>query len=401
MNPSRRHIHRVVLGLAILAAALALAVPRWRGKVVRFVYAERRELVQTVVASGRVMPPAEIELGALVSSRVVEVGVDKGDRVHKGQVLVRLDDRDVRASLAQARASLARARAQKNHVRTVSGPMLAESLVQAKARRADAERRHKDNQALYARGAITKNDLDNSATELALAESQYQSARSQADSAAPRGTETAAASAAIGVASAELESAAVRLERTSLVAPVDGVVLARSVEPGEVVQVGESLLTIARTGLTQLVIEPDERNLALLALGQPAHASAEAFPSQTFAARVAFLAPSIDPKRGTVEVRLEVPEPPAYLRPAMTVSVEIEVARERDALSVESSVVRDLATGRPWVLVAREGRAHRVDVTLGLSGDRRVQILSGVETTTPIIPVSELGVGPGTRVRGG
>lgn len=401
MNHVGRHWKGYSLALLVVVGALALGVTRWRGKPVRVVRAERRELIQTVVTSGRVLPPAEIELGALLSSRVVEVSVDKGDRVHKGDVLVRLDDKDVQAALAQARAALARARAQRNQIRSVSGPVLAESLVQAKARRDDAQRRHADNQALFSRGAITKNELDTSATALSVAESQYQAARSQAESAAPRGAETATANAAVDVASAEVDGARVRLERTRILAPVDGVVLARNVEPGEVVQSGAPLLTIARTGLTQLVIEPDERNLALLAVGQSARSSTEAFSSDSFGARVSFIAPSVDPKRGTIEVRLEVAQPPAYLRPAMTVSVEIEVARRKDALSLDASVVRDLAGPKPWVLVASGGRAERVDVTLGLRGDRRVEVLSGIDESTALIPTTELGIGPGTRVRGG
>lgn len=145
-----------------------------------------------------------------------------------------------------------------------------------------------------------------------------------------------------------------RLDRAEIRAPVDGVILSRSIEPGEVAAAGRTLMVLARTGLTQLVIEPDEKNLSLLRVGQSATASAEAFPDRTFGARVAFIAPSIDPTRGTVEVRLEVPEPPAYLRPAMTVSVEVEVAEKRGALVLDAGAVRD-----DWRRARQRRRARR------------------------------------------
>ena len=175
--------------------------------------------------------------------------------------------------------------------------------------------------------------------------------------------------------------------------------LSRSVEPGDVVQPGAELLVVAGTGRTQLVVEPDEKNLALLEVGQSAVASAEAFPARQFPAKVAFIAPSVDPRRGTIEVKLDVDKPPDYLRPAMTVSVEIRVAHRDKALVVDGNAVRDLATAHPWLLVARKGVAERADVTLGIRGDSQVEIKGGVGADALVIPPSERGVEPGTRVR--
>ena len=100
-----------------------------------------------------------------------------------------------------------------------------------------------------------------------------------------------------------------------------------------------------------------------------------------------------------MEVRLEVPKPPAYLRPAMTVSVEVEVAKKRDALVLDAGVVRDLAGDSPWVLLVRDGRAQRADVKLGIRGDRRVEVLEGIDTASAVIPPSEARVAPGSPVR--
>lgn len=386
----------LVIGLCVLAAVL---YPRIVGPKVVVRRAERRELVQSVVTTGRVLPPAEIKLAALVSGNVSSVNAGAGQSVTKGAVLVELDSREARASLGQARASLARANAEKRHVSSVSAKVLDQSVAQSKARLDDASRRHADNQALASTGAIAKAELDRSATELSLARSEYASAQARAKATEPGGAETATASAAIALAAAEVRAAEVRLDRTKLLSPVDGVVLERNVEPGDTVQPGTTLLLIAQTGMEELVVEPDEKNLALVALGQPAVASTEAFPDRIFPAKVSFIAPAVDPKRGTIEVRLEVREPPKYLRPSMTVSVEIEVARKPDALVVDADWVRGLASEAPWLMVVRDGRAERANVVLGLRGDERVEISSGIAIETPIIAPTERSVGIGSRVR--
>ena len=94
------------------------------------------------------------------------------------------------------------------------------------------------------------------------------------------------------------------------------------------------------------------------------------------AAEVSFIGPAVDPQRGTVEVKLRVPEPPDYLRAGMTVSVDVLVARRERALTVPRESVRQDERGA-WVLVVREGRAVRQPVSLGLLGDARVELASG------------------------
>jgi HlyD family secretion protein len=398
---AKRYWKGGALGLAVLVV-LAFAVwPRVAGRRVGVHHAERRELVQTVVTTGRVLPPAEVKLAALASGNVTEVTTEVGDQVKRGAPLVRLDEREARAALSQAKAALARAHAQRKQVSVVSASVLEQSVARAKARLDDAKRRHADNQRLAASGAIAKAELDRSSTELAVAESDYAAAKASAAAAAPGGAESATAAASIAQAQAEVRAAEVRLERMTISAPVDGVVLERDVEPGDTVQPGVNLLLVAATGEKEIRIEPDEKNLALIAIGQPAVASAEAFPDRRFGAKVSFIAPAVDPTRGTIEVRLGILDAPSYLRPAMTLSVEIEVARKDDALVIDGSLIHDLATDAPWVMVARDGRAERVDVRVGIKGDERVEIVSGIDVATEVISPAERKVSIGERVRRG
>jgi HlyD family secretion protein len=148
-------------------------------------------------------------------------------------------------------------------------------------------------------------------------------------------------------------------------------VLVRRVEPGEAVAPGRALLSLAPTGTSgegvEIVVEPDERVLAVLAVGQLADVSADAFPDRIFAARVLEIAPVVDAGRGTVSVRLLVPEPPAFLRTDMTVSVEVKTG-EKQGLTVPASAVRGLATPTPSLLVVTAGVATEVRVTVVARG---------------------------------
>jgi HlyD family secretion protein len=375
---------------------LALGVRACAGTKVPVALAERRPLVQRVVASGRVLAPARIQVGSVVVGRVTRVGFDKGDRVRKGDVLVQLDDAEARAALAQARAQVAQAVARLEQVRVVSVRVTAEAERQAELRLEQAEVKLARTRTLAEAGSVSRSDLDDAVKARDLAASQLVSARAQA-AAATTGAERRNAEAAVDQARAAERAATARLDQLRVEAPAPGVLTERDVEPGDVVQPGRTLLVLARDGATQLSVQPDEKNLAFLRLGQAATASADAFPDRLFPARVAWIAPAVDLSRGTVEVKLDVPDPPEFLRPDLTVSVNVEVGREGDALVVPAGSVRD-AGSAPWVLVVRGGRAERQPVRLGMRGEGMVQVLEGLAPGDAVIPPSAP-VAAGVRVR--
>jgi HlyD family secretion protein len=381
---------------AALAAAALLAAGC--GKEVPAYVAERRPLVQRVVASGRVMPPARVSIGSVALGRVKAVAVDEGDRVKAGQLLVALDDADARAALEQARARVAEAAARLDQVHGPAARSAAEALRQARLEVGLAEREVERARALAAAGSGSAARLDEAEKALGLARSREEAAAAQAASAAEAGADGRLAAASLRAAEAAERAARVRLDETRLCAPCPGTVLKREVEPGDVVAAGKALLVLAREGDTRLSVEPDEKNLALLALGQRAAVAADAFPAAPFEARVTFIAPAVDPARGTVEVRLAVPAPPPFLRPDMTVSVNVEVARRADAVAVPADAVRD-AGGAAWVLAVQEGRAVRREVKLGVRGAGLVEILDGLAAGQAVVSPAAGAVAPGDRVR--
>lgn len=380
--PSPRQVRRRRLALAAGAAMLAIVIAgilaaRLVPQRVTGVEVVRRDVARTLVLTGRVRPPARPRLGASIAGTVRQVLVREGDHVASGDLLVRLEDAPQEAALAGARAALATAAARSRS-----------ALEQAEIAVGQAESDLARARSLQARGAIPARELETAERAVADARARLEEARARAQGGSGLPAEVARARAAVAAAEAQLEL-------TRVTAPAAGTVLARSVEPGDAVLPGQALLELSLDGPTELVAFPREENLPELRPGAPALASADAFPMDTFPARVAWISPAVDPAQGTVEVRLAVPDPPPYLRADMTVSINVEVARRAGALVIPRSVVRAAATVTPWVVVASDGRAVKRDVRLGIMGDREVEITAGLTEGERVLPA---GVEPGARV---
>ncbi len=376
-------------GAVALAAVLVLAALGQRGVAVQTVAVERTGIVQSVAATGRLNAPARMEMGADVTATVIEVRVREGDKVRKGQTLVRLQDGEARAAVAQARAALQEAQGRALQQASVTAPVSNQAVVQAQALFQTAEREFQRSKELVAQGFFSQQRLDDSRRQLDTARSALESARLQSVANQGSGVEPSLAASRVAQALAALEAASARLERLHIVAPVDAVVLARNAEPGSMAQPGRTLISLAAQGAPRIDAAVDEKNLHLLSLGMPAKAVADAFAGQPFDARLSYIAPVVDPQRGSVDVRLEVLSPPAFLKPDMTVSVELIGGARKDALVLPAVAVRDADREAPWVLQVQEGRAVRVPVTLGLRGVGSVEVVKGLNAGDQVIAQTE------------
>jgi len=357
------------------------------------------ELQQTVVASGRVITPQRVSVASKVIGRVKSIPVAEGEKVSRGQLLIQLDSQDELASIAQAQTSIDQAQAKLQQQREVALPAAKEGL-----KKADADVRQLKNQYervadLKKRNFVSQMQLDEARRNLDVAMSERQTALLQVETNQTNGGDSALILAGLDQARANLKSLQVRLDQDSIRAPSDGVLIKRDIEPGDIVQPGASLMTLAVSGEIQIEIQLDEKNLAKLAIGQKALGSADAFPDQTFEAIVNYINPGIDAIRGSVEVKLRILNPPAYLRQDMTVSVDIETAHKTLALVVPSEAVRDANSDAPWVLVVRDKRTIHQPVVIGLRGDNQTEIISGLVSKEPVILSSVGTIVAGQHVR--
>lgn len=268
------------------------------------------------VAPAALVAPALVEgaadvlaLGFETAGRVAAVLVNEGDRVTRGQLLARLDDRLARARVAQAEGALAAARARRDitwrgsradEIRAAAAEAAAAS---AEAHRQDAWRDRAER--LFASGAATEDERDRARDAAASAGARAEAAAAHVAlaRAGARSEARREADATVVIAEAELQAAQVLLSQAELRAPRDGVVLRRKVEPGEqvVLMPPTVVLTVADTEHLRLRGEVDEADIARVAVGQRGFATAEAFGDQRFAGRVEQIVGELGRKRVRID----------------------------------------------------------------------------------------------------
>jgi HlyD family secretion protein len=374
--------------IAAVSALLYFGTPIALGPRVIADPVVRADFVQNVVASGHVEAPFRVNVGSQITGVVADIPVDEGQTVKAGDTLIVLDDREARAALVQAEGAAAQAEARIRQMREVLLPSAQETLRQAQATLANAQAVYDRASQLAKSGIATRATLDDATRALNIARAQVRSAELQVHTNSPGGSDYVIAHTLLNQAHAALASAKSRLSYTVIKAPRDGVLISRDVERGNVVQPSNVLMKLSPTGKAQLVVQIDEKNLGLIALGQRALASADAFPKETFEARIAYINPGIDLQRASVQVKLDMPHPPAYLRQDMTVSVDIETARHPNALIIPAECIRGISTGKPWALKVEDGRAKRQPVTVGLVSAGKAEVLDGLEEGDLVLPAS-------------
>ena len=351
-----------------------------RGPQVDALVVQSAPLVRTLQFSARVATLSRVDVGSTVTGRVAQVRVMEGTEVRQGDVLVQLESDELRAALAQAVAAERQAKARLEGLRSTGRTAAQAARAQADASLQAASASLARVQQLVAEGFYSPAQLDEARRAVDVARAQQLGAQAQLQATADAGTDVAQAQAQWALAQAATVAAQARLAQATLVAPADARVLVREVEPGQIVQPGKALFSLALAGPTQLVAQVDERFLEQLQLGQPAWVVADAFAGQRFAARVLSIAPAVDAQRGAIEVKFSIEQAPAFLREDMTLSVEVETARRERTLVLPQAALRGPAGGdQASVLVLQDGRAQVRNVRLGLRTLDAVEVLDGLK----------------------
>lgn len=313
---------------------------------------EATTLVQRVVASGEVSSSALARIGSEITGVVKARHVREGDSVKPGDVLIELVDDSQRAAVNELEAQLAQ-------LGNSTRPQAAAALQQAESTLAQNERELERRERLREQQLIAAEALDQARNNVVTARAARDRARLQLAALAKGGSEQQQLE-------AKLASARATLAKTRIRAAFAGVVQAREVEPGDLVQPGATLLTIAPLQSREIRVPVDEKTMAPLALGQSARVIADAYPDQPVAAQVSFLAPAVDAETGTLQVHLALSEPADFLRLGMSVSATIESARREKVLVVPQDALFDVRGHQATVYRVIDGRAEAVTVTLGL-----------------------------------
>jgi HlyD family secretion protein len=316
--PARRFPLLPVAAVLIVAAAGAAYLWWGSGGESGLTYAtakaERGDLRVAISATGALKALSTVDIGSQVSGQILEVNVDFNDRVERGQVIARLDPANFDARLTQARANLASSRA---------------NLQETQAAQRNAEADYARKQELASRQLVSRSDID-----LALAAREQAAAR------------VASARAQIQQSEASVANAELDLTYTVIRAPVDGVVLSRTAEPGQTVAANfqSPILFQLAEDLSQMQIElaVDESDVGQIRAGQPVSFSVDAFPGREFEGDVRQVRLSAVNTANviTYPVVIAVNNPDLSLLPGMTANANIEVSQRSGVLRVPNAALR-------------------------------------------------------------
>lgn len=314
------------------------------------------DLEALVSATGTLEPMRTVQVGPEVSGRVSEVRVDFNDAVTHDQILAVIDPLPLAARRTEAQARLRAAIA---------------AQAQATAARDEARVQVGRLSQLAARGAVSAQQLDTARSGLAQAEAAVQSAAAN-----------------VALARAAVSSVRTDLERTEIRSPIDGVVLTRSVEPGQAVAAtfAPPVLFVLAESLRRmrLVLAVDEADIGRVAIDQGVRFTVDAFPRQSFTGRVTAVHNAPRTVQGVVsyDVIVEVDNAELLLRPGMTASADIVVDRRTRVVLVPNAALRFTPAGAAEgegdrVFVLRDGEPAPVRVRIGLTDGRSTELVDG------------------------
>ena len=359
--------------LIILAAAVALAavlygiLHRDTGIPVTVSRPSKGLIVEKIPANGKIHPVTEVKISPDVSGEIVELNVDEGDRVSKGDLIIKIRQ-DVYISLRdRAEASLNSTKAQ---------------YQQQKAGFVQAEQNYLRNRQLYGQGAISLQEFQASTAEYEMAREQLKAAEYNIES-----------------ASASLAEAVENLTKTVIYSPIDGIISSLSVEKGERVvgtsqMAGTEMLRIADFNMMEVLVDVNENDIIRISLNDTADIDVDAYPGRTFRGIVTQIVNSAKNLTGTTasvtdvtnfEVKVRIlPESykdllavdPIPFRPGMSASVEIETDRKEGVVTVPLQAVTQ--EGFVFLYDSTASCVKAVKVTTGIQDIGDIEITSGL-----------------------
>lgn len=372
MGKRRKGIRYTLSTAAVIVAAVVLyALFRTdKGEPVVISRPARETIIEKIPANGKIRPVTEVKISPDVSGEIVELNVEEGDRVQKGDLIIKIRQ-DVYISLKdRAEASLNSTRAQYR---------------QQKASFDQAEQNYNRNLDLYEKRAISLQEFEASTAEYEMASEQLKAAEFNIES-----------------ATASLREAEENLTKTVIYSPIDGIISSLSVEKGERVvgtsqMAGTEMLRIADFNMMEVLVDVNENDIIRITKGDIADIDVDAYPGRTFKGVVTQIANSAKNLTATTsaltdvtnfEVRIRLlPESyadllendPIPFRPGMSASVEINTDRQDNALTVPLQAVTSeecIFTYDPSTATVKS-----VKVSTGIQSIEDIQITGGLNNT--------------------
>src|SRR4051812_22620133 len=357
-------------------------------------------------ATGYIIPHQKIEANSKVTGRVAWIGVEKGDKVKEGQVLVRLEDQEFRAQYDQARGAADSARAQLEQLEHGSRPeeveQAANNLSEARATEVNDKINLDRTKSLFDQGVVSKQSLDDASAKYEASQQRVHSLEQSHTLAkiGPRAEEIARAKGALTQAEGQAAYQKSLLDATVIRAPITGTILERSVEKGELLtgqfaSAARPVFALANLNDIQADLDISQDDFAKLTPHQKAIVTVDAFPDLKWDGAIAEVSPEANRQKATIEVKVQILNPDSHLRPEMNTTVRFVAEENKNANTqsagayVPTAALRD-ADGQKFVFVAFNDKAMKRDVKIlaQRSGGALVSGLNGGETVITAAPES-------------
>jgi multidrug efflux pump subunit AcrA (membrane-fusion protein) len=340
-----------------------------------------------------------------ISAPVRKFYVNRGSKVHRGQLLAVLENRDLAAAAVENQGAYEQAEATYSTTTAASLPEeIQKAELDAKAAKAnlDAQQKVYDSRLLlFNQGALPRKELDASAVALTEARNQFEIAEKHLNSlqAVGKQNEMKSATGQLTSAKGKYEGAQAQLSYSEIRSPINGVITDRPLYPGEMATAGTPLITVM--DLSQVIAKAHipQPQAALLKAGDPASLTSPDSP-EAVTGRVTVVSPALDPNSTTVEVWVQAPNPGEQLKPGSSVQVSVVAKSLADALVIPSSALLTTTEGETTVMVlGADGRAHQRTVKTGVRQDDEAQITDGLNPGDRVITTGAYGLPDNTRVQ--
>ena len=365
----------------------------------------RATISQTVSAEAVVYPLEQATISPKITAPITEFKVQRGSRVKKGQLLARLENKDLVGQAKASQGSFATADAgYKTSVDATIPQQLQKAQLDADAAKAafDAQQRvYNSRKELFDQGALPQRDLDSAAVALAQARGANEVAQKQLVDLQRLGKEQAIKSAQGSRLSAEgtMLSAEAQLSYSEIRSPIDGVVTDRPLYAGETATANQPILTVMNLSRLIAKCHIAQSDAALLKVSNPAELAVPGL-DEPIKARVSLVSPALDPGSTTIEVWVEAVKPNPALKPGMTVEISMTAKTVKDALVVPTPAVFKNSDGASYVVIAgSDGHAHVKTIQVGVHNPEFSQIASGVNPGEPIISSGGYALPDNTQIK--
>jgi RND family efflux transporter MFP subunit len=338
--------------------------------------------------------PDQARVSSEVAGIIMDVPVQLGTEVRVGDALVRLEPRELALALERAESALHQVEAQLGIDRAQDKQPPPDeqiaSVRQAVANRDDARAAFARAQELSNRGLLSQVDRDTADTRLKVAEANYQAA---VDNVRSLKASLQDRRAAFELAQKKLSDAVIR-------APVSGSIAERLVQPGEYIRENTPVATIVQMNPLKLKTAIQEKNAAVIKVGQPVDFVVEAFTQTVFHGKVAYVSPAVDQATRTFPVEVLVENTDRSLKPGFFAKGSVLTRVDENVLAAPDDAVSTLA-GVSTVFVVEEGKSRQQQVTLGVRKGNLVEIIEGLKGHEILATSNVNQLATGTRVRTG